>query len=644
MGLLLSSYELRSVRLRNRLIASPLEKNLSDRSGAPTERYVSYVRSRAKGGVALIVPEASYIHPIGRGSAYQLGVHNDALITALSRLVEAAHSEGAAIAMQINFSSRQTTSAVTGSQPWSASGVPCGALADPEPLHVMTLDDIEWVKRQFADAARRVRKARFDAVILHGAHGYLLSEFFSPISNQRDDIYGGSIENRARLALETVRAVRKAVGDDFVVGYRLSADECTPGGFSVEDSIYLSREIERAGVDLIDVSMGAYESGARLTPFADSPVAPNAEIAARIRKAVSIPISVVGRIVDPDVAESVLAAGASDFVTVGRALHADPDFVRKGSGQNHVPQRPCVSCMVCIDCRNENIPAICSVNPWSGRYATVRGEGSSGRKRIVIVGGGLAGLQAAERAAEQGFDVVLFEAGDRLGGQLLWAARLPFLTDFGKIVEYFERRLPALSVDLRLGTRADLAAVQEAAPAAVIVATGARPWVPTIPSLGDRLYDTVATFEAERIEGPTLVVGGSIAGLAVALAAGRRGGEVSLVEQSDTWGTGGGGMLTSRLIEELKALPNIVMHATTTVERIGGNSVEFRRKGKRWTVPAPAHLVFTRDMQAETSFADQCAQIEGMRTFRIGDCLWPRTMADATFEGASIAERLSLEV
>ena len=168
MGLLLSSYELRSVRLRNRLIASPLEKNLSDRSGAPTERYVSYVRSRAKGGVALIVPEASYIHPIGRGSAYQLGVHNDALITALSRLVEAAHSEGAAIAMQINFSSRQTTSAVTGSQPWSASGVPCGALADPEPLHVMTLDDIEWVKRQFADAARRVRKAGFDAVILHG--------------------------------------------------------------------------------------------------------------------------------------------------------------------------------------------------------------------------------------------------------------------------------------------------------------------------------------------------------------------------------------------------------------------------------------------------------------------------------------------
>jgi 2,4-dienoyl-CoA reductase-like NADH-dependent reductase (Old Yellow Enzyme family)/thioredoxin reductase len=644
MGLLLSSYELRSMRLRNRLIASPLEKNLSDRSGAPTERYVSYVRSRAKGGVALIIPEASYIHPIGRGSSYQLGVYDDALIPALSRLVEAAHSEGAAIAMQINFSSRQTISAVTGAQPWSASGILCAALANPEPLHVMTLDDIEWVKRQFAAAAQRVRRAGFDAVILHGAHGYLLSEFISPVSNQRDDIYGGSIENRARLALETVRAVRKEVGDDFVVGYRLSADECTPGGFSVEDSIWLSRELERAGVDLIDVSMGSYESGGRLTPFADSPVAPNAEIAARIRKAISIPISVVGRIVDPDAAESVLASGASDFVTVGRALHADPDFVRKGSGQNHAPQRPCVSCMICIDCRNENIPAICSVNPWSGRYATAVSETPSGRTRIVIVGGGLAGLQAAECAAERGFDVILFEAAERLGGQLIWAARLPFLTDFGKIVQYFERRLPALSVDLRLGTQANLAAVQEAKPAAVIVATGAKPWVPTIPGLGDRPFDTVATFNAERVVGPTLVVGGSIAGLAVALAPGRRGVEVNLVEQSDRWGAGGGAMLTGRLIEELNTLPNVVMHATTTVERIGADSAEFHHKGERWAAPVAAHLIFTRDMQAETGFADQCAQIEGMRIFRIGDCFWPRTMPDATFEGASIAERLSLEV
>jgi NADPH-dependent 2,4-dienoyl-CoA reductase/sulfur reductase-like enzyme len=489
-----------------------------------------------------------------------------------------------------------------------------------------------------------VKSAGFDAVILHGAHGYLLSEFFSPRSNRREDEYGGSLENRARLALEAVRAVREAVGEDYIVGYRLSADECVPGGFTIEDSLWLAGELERAGVDWIDVSMGVYESGWRLTPLADAPTAANAEAAARIRKTVSIPISVVGRIVDPEVAKSVIASGAADFVTIGRALHADPDFARKASGEDSAPLRPCVSCMVCVDCRNENIPAVCSVNPMSGRATPARRKTANPRRRVAVVGGGLAGLQAAERAAEHGNDVVLFEAAEDLGGQLLWAARLPFMTDYSRIVAYFRRRLAELRVDIHLGSKADVETMRAVAPHAVVMATGAAPWIPAIPGLRERSCDTVATFDSERVSGPVMIIGGSIAGLAVGLAAARRGVAVDLVEQGSVWGFGGGAMLTSRLVEELKAIRAVTLRLATTVERIGVDGVELQNGGRRWIAPPAAHVVVARQMQSETRFADVYAgSAHGAPVFRAGDCVWPRRMADAVFEGASVVERWMAE-
>jgi NADPH-dependent 2,4-dienoyl-CoA reductase/sulfur reductase-like enzyme len=259
----------------------------------------------------------------------------------------------------------------------------------------------------------------------------------------------------------------------------------------------------------------------------------------------------------------------------------------------------------------------------------------------VVIGAGLSGLQAAERTVERGHRVVVFESSDDVGGQLRTAAGLPFMSDFTKISDYLKGRLAHLKVDLRLRTTADMASLRMIGPDAIIVATGAKPWIPPIPGLDELAYDTIATFDPSRLAGPTLVVGGGIAGLAVALEVAARGFEVNLVEQGSAWGEGAATALSGRLIDELCARPSVIWHSQTTIERFGEDGVLLQKGGKRQTKALPAHIVIARGMQAETYLADQLTEgFTDIPVFRIGDCVAPRGMADAAFEGAAAAERL----
>ena len=319
-----------SLALRNRILMAPMEKNLALPTGAVSGRYVDYCEARAAGGAALILLESMYVHPAGRNHRYQLGIHDDDLVPGYRRLSEACHRHGALVGAQLQFAGRETSSAVTGTQPVAPSPVPCTALTGGDVPRPLGVEEIQALVGAFAEAARRAVAAGFDAVEIHGAHGYLVGQFLSPYANRRDDDYGGDFERRLRFPLEVVAAVRAVVvGHRVPLLFRLSADEHVEGGLTLADACRIAARLEAAGIDLIDVSAGIYESAPWIVQPMEMAQGCLAPLAREIRRHVGIPVSVAGRISDASVAEHVLEAGDADFVTLGRALHADPEMPRK---------------------------------------------------------------------------------------------------------------------------------------------------------------------------------------------------------------------------------------------------------------------------------------------------------------------------
>src|SRR5947207_2400835 len=297
------------MRLRQRCMTGRMDKSLANREGSLTQRYIDYLVERARGGASLIQVESTYIDTRGLGHLYQVGCHGDHVIPALSRMAKAVHAEGAKVGLEIYLGGRQTPAYMSQRQPIAPSVVPCKAL-HPVPIpREMTLDDIEEVINLFAAAARRLKEAGLDMVHLHGAHGYLLSAFLSPFSNKRTDKYGGSPENRARFGLEVLAAVRKVVGPDFPIGYRMTADEYIEGGLTVADTSRFAVMLADAGIDLIDVSGGIYESFPMIIQGPEAPKGGFVGNAAVIKKAVAarVPVSVAQRLNDPHFANEVMA-------------------------------------------------------------------------------------------------------------------------------------------------------------------------------------------------------------------------------------------------------------------------------------------------------------------------------------------------
>jgi 2,4-dienoyl-CoA reductase-like NADH-dependent reductase (Old Yellow Enzyme family) len=301
---------IRNLELQSRVLMAPMEKNLCTAEGIVTERYIDYLVERARAGVGLLRTEATYVDPVGKGRPFQLGAHADAVIPQLSRLVKAAHEAGGRISLELAHCGRQTDSRVTGRQPVAPSPVPCdlsGAFVPRE----LTPAEIDEIIDRFAAAALRAQRAGVDAIEIHGASGYLLNAFTSPYANLRTDDYGGTFENRIRFPLEVVRAVRAVVGPDLPMLYRLCADEFVQGGLTREESGPLAVELERAGVDLIDVSAGTYESILATQPPMEAVPGSLLDLASAIKHCVQIPVATAGKLADLEIAAAAISTGPS---------------------------------------------------------------------------------------------------------------------------------------------------------------------------------------------------------------------------------------------------------------------------------------------------------------------------------------------
>ena len=529
------------LRLKNRVIMGPLGTNYGTTDGFSTDRDKAYYAERAKGGAAMIITEAMNISAAARNHRSSLCVFHDRFIPGLSAVVRAIQDNGALAVAQLNHRGQLLQRSVLDMEPVGPSAGRNAVTGDS--VRGLEIDEIAAIQRDFVEAGVRLARAGYDAIEIHAANGYLFQQFFSERFNRRTDRYGGSVDNRMRFLIETVQRFRDRLPDTPLL-VRISATEYAPGGYPMDEAVALARALERAGVSAIDLSGGTNESP-QLSRYCIQPPSFARRFlepyARPIKAAVAVPVIVAGRIVAPEDAEGVLAAGSADFVALCRALVADPHWCLKAFGELDAPIRPCIACNVCYERLSRERDVACVQNPLVGtefealeRLEPQTGPRTRAPKRVLVVGGGVAGVEAARVAAAAGHAVEIWERADRLGGQMKLALAAPDKAEVAGVWDYRMAALARLGVPMRTGIALDAAAIRGFAPDLVIVATGARPRDLALPAGLDRpvrqAWDVLDEPSRVPSGAAVTIIGGGMVGIETADVLVARGHRVTVIE------------------------------------------------------------------------------------------------------------------
>jgi len=638
---LLSPARIGNITVRNRMVMPPMGTNYASDDGFVTERLVRYYEARAEGGTGLIIVEVAAVAPEGKAITHQIGIWADKFIPGLRYLAESIRKHGARSAIQLHHAGRQTTFQTTGYQPVAPTEIPCPICRDmPRSL---TIEEIKGIVEAFGHAARRAREAGFDAVEIHGTHGYLINQFLSPYSNKRTDEYGGSPAGRRRFPIEVYDAVRAAVGGDFPVIFRMNADEGVEGGITPEEGREFAGLLEKAGVDALHVSGGVYGSPLPIIATMYEPEPPLAHYAAGIRARVTIPVIAVGKIHDPEIGEQLIAGGKADFVSLGRGLITDSHFARKVELGQVKNIRKCIECnQLCVDpLLVYGQPVGCIYNARAGKeheFPFVRARRS---KKVVVVGGGPAGLEAARVARERGHQVVLFERSSELGGQWRLALKPPHKERFGEILRYLIYRVETLDVDIRLNSVATEDRVMREKPDAVILATGAVPLIPALPGIDPRHAITAWDVLEEKVRPGrhVAIIGGGLVGCETAayLAEGDR--RVIILEMQDELAFDQSPSLRGELLRRLHENSAVEIRTSTEVVSIGEHSITLRSNGQESAIEDLDTIVIAAGAQPYNPLEGILKPLMN-EVYAVGDCDRPRKAAEAIHEAFHVAYRL----
>jgi 2,4-dienoyl-CoA reductase-like NADH-dependent reductase (Old Yellow Enzyme family)/thioredoxin reductase len=640
------------MEVRNRIVMAPMGTHSSDAEGYVTDRMIDYYVERAKGGVGLIINQGTKVL-FESGGPYSGSISQDKFIPRFRDLTRAVQAHGARIACQLNMHGAQALEHWSDEMrpEWVEAIGPSAVTAFPYCVtpRALTKEEIQHLVEAYSEGARRAKDAGFDAVEIHGCHGYFLGAFLSPFKNRRTDEYGGSLENRTRFGCEIIRRTREKVGPDFPISFRLNGSDFFEGGVTLEDTLRQGPLFVAAGADALHVSAGAPEMHRWRDLCYLYPDGAIVHLAEALKKVVEVPVITVGKIGDLVFADQILKEGRADFVAIGRAFFADPGLPNKTREGRENDIRRCIYCNNCRVSRlgrektkvhGEESPS-CTVNPELLREREFEIKPTDRPKKVMVIGGGLAGMEVSRVLAERGHQVSLHERSDRLGGQWHIACLMEFKDRFNSVTQYLIRGLERSGAEVILNTTVTPTFVRETQPDVVVVATGAKPKTLDVPGADRKnVVQAVDVIQGKvQVGQSVVVVGGRIVGMQTAMSLAKEGKKVTLVTKK---GLGENGTPLERNIfvtlrDKLYDMGVSVLPYTPVFEIMEGGIYIIDRTELMFLEADT--IVLAVGMESENHLVEQLKDIVP-HVYAIGDCVAPRNAKEATHEGAEVGREI----